>query len=156
MHITGWASTFIFCGGWIFIGLLVWLLVRAGKKETQQMDAFMQKGAPGNAKIIEVGASRTGRSDQKMHVALRLEVNPQVGEPFKAITSWVIEPAHTVEIRAGASIPVKITEIQAGKSKTKKFKSIFPDVAWAKLYYWEQEFTEATMKTIDDEDTYIE
>jgi hypothetical protein len=79
MHITGWASTLIFCGGWIFIGLLVWLLVRAGKKETQQMDALMQKGAPGNAKIIEVGASRTGRSDQKMHVALRLEVVPQVG-----------------------------------------------------------------------------
>jgi hypothetical protein len=156
MHITGWPSTLIFCGGWIFIGLILWLVVRAGNKEQKQQKALLKDGAPGEAKIIEVGGSRTSRSDQKTHVALRLEVVPQFGEQFNAITSWVVEPAHMAEIQTGKSIPVKIVEVQAKKSKTKKFKSIFPAVEWAKLYYWEQEFTEDTMKTIDDEDTYIE
>ncbi len=140
----------------LVVGIPLWFLIRAGKKETKQIETLMQKGTPGDAKIIEVGASRTGRSDQKTHVALRLEVVPKFGEAFNAITSWVVEPAHIAEIQTGKLVPVKIVEMQAGKSKTKKFKSIFPDVAWAKLYYWEQEFTEETMKTIDDEDTYIE
>jgi hypothetical protein len=156
MHITGWPSTLIFCGGWIFVGLVLWLVIRAGNKEQKQQKAFLKDGTPGEAKIVEVGGSRTGRSDQKTHVALRLEIVPQFGEQFNTITSWVVEPAHMAEIQTGKSIPVKIVEIQARKSKTKKFKSIFPAVAWAKLYYWEQEFTEETMKTIDDEDTYIE
>lgn len=156
MHITGWASTLIFCGGWILIGVIFWLVVRAGQNEQKKQKSLLKEGAPGEAKIIEVGASRTGRSDQETHVALRLEVSPQSGESFKAITSWVVEPAHIAEIQTGKSVPVKIVEVKARKSKTKKFKSIFPDVAWAKLYYWEQEFTEETMKTIDDEDTYIE
>ncbi len=156
MHINGWPSTLIFCGGWIFVGLILWLVIRAGNKEQKQQKAFLKDGTPGEAKIIEVGGSRMGRSDQKTHVALRLEVAPQFGEQFNAITSWVVEPAHMADIQTGKSIPVKIVEIQAKKSKTKKFKSIFPAVTWAKLYYWEQEFTEDTMKTIDDEDTFIE
>ncbi|MBE3142686.1 MAG: hypothetical protein IMZ61_02015 [Planctomycetes bacterium] len=91
--------------------------------------------------------SSSDNSDQKMHVALRLEVVPHVGEQFNAITYWAVEPAHTAEIQAGKSVPVKIAEIQVGKSKTKKFKAIFPEVPWAKLYYWEKEFTEADMKS---------
>jgi hypothetical protein len=156
MHITGWASTAIFCGGWIVIGIILWLVIRAGNKEQKQQKAFLKAGTPGEAKIIEVGGSRTGRSDQKTHVALRLEVVPQSGGQFNAITSWVVEPAHISDIEAGKSVPIIIVEVKAGKSKTKKFNSIFPDVAWAKLYYWQQEFTEETMKTIDDEDTYVQ
>jgi hypothetical protein len=156
MHITGWASTLFFCGGWIFIGVILWLLVRAGNKEQKQQKAMLKNGVPGEARIVEVGASRTGRSDQKTHVALRLEVVPKSGGQFSAITSWVVEPAHIDDIQAGKSVPVKIVDVKAGKAKTKEFKSIFPDVAWAKLYYWQQEFTEETMKTVDDEDTYVQ
>ena len=140
----------------LVVGIPLWWVIRAGKKEQQQEQSLLKKGTPGQAKIIEVGASRTGKSDQKTHVALRLAITPQSGEPFNAITSWVVEPAHIADIQAGKSVPVKIVDMPSGKSKTKKFKSIFPDMAWAKLYYWEQEFTEATMKTIDDEDTYIQ
>jgi len=77
-----------------------------------------------------------------------LEVTPQFGESFNAITVWSVEPAHFAEIQVGKSVPVKIAEIQAKKSKTKKFKSIFPDVAWAELYYWQDELTEETVKKL--------
>jgi hypothetical protein len=156
MHITGWPSILFFCGGWILVGLIFWLVIRAGNKEQKQQKAFLKDGVPGEAKIIEVGGSRTGRSDQKTHVALRLEVVPQFGEQSNAITSWVVDPAHIADIQAGKSVAVKIVDIQPKKSKTKSFKSIFPAVAWAKLYYWEQEFSEDTMKEIDGEDTYVE
>jgi hypothetical protein len=76
-----------------------------------------------------------------------LEVVPHLGEPFNAITYWAVEPAHTADIQAGKSVPVKIAEIQVGKSKTKKFKSIFPEVSWANLIYWEKKFSEQDMKS---------
>jgi hypothetical protein len=89
-------------------------------------------------------ASRT--SNGTTDVALRLEAAPQFGESFNSITVWSIEPVHLAEILVGKSVAVKIAEIQSEKSKLQKFKSIFPDVAWAKLYGWTQEFTEETMK----------
>ncbi len=135
----------------LVIGIPLWFVIRAGQKEQNKQKALLKDGLPGNARIIEVGASRTDSFDQKMHVALRLEVTPQTGESFKAITAWAVEPAHTAEIRVGESIPVKIAEIPAGKSKTRKFKSILPNVSWATLNYWEKEFKEENMKTIDDE-----
>lgn len=129
------------------VALAIWqspahTLERWGKKQK----ALLQNATPGDAKIIEVGASFTnlGTTD----VALRLEVTPQFGESFNAITVWSVEPVHLTKIQAGKSIAVKIVEIQVAKSKTKKIKSIFPDVAWATLYGSAQEFTEESMKTM--------
>ena len=101
----------------------VWFFIRGSSNEEKKRKALLKKATPGDAKIIEVGVSRTSssdNSDQKMHVALRLEVVPRFGEQFNAITYWAVEPAHTAEIQAGKSVPVKIAEIQVGKSKTKK------------------------------------
>ncbi len=119
------------------------IVERAEKKQK----SLLQNATPGEAKIIEVGASYTSRGSTD--VALRLEVTPQFGESFNAITVWSVEPVHLAEIQAGKSIPVKIVEMQAGKSNAKGFKSIFPDAAWAKLYGYAQEFTEADMKNVD-------
>jgi hypothetical protein len=131
-----------------FVGFMIWLsnptrLINSFEKDKE---ALLKNATPGDAKIIEVGASETHLGS--MDVVLRLEVAPQFGESFNAITVWTIEPAHTAEIQAGKSIAVKIVEIQAGKSKTKKIKNIFPGVAWAELYNWPQECTEETMKTM--------
>ncbi len=132
----------------VIVGFMIWLsnptrLINSFEKDKE---ALLKNATLGDAKIIEVGASETNRGS--MDVALRLEVTPQFGESFNAITVWTIEPAHTAEIQAGKLIAVKIVEIQAGKSKTKKIKNIFPGVAWAELYNWPQECTEETMKTM--------
>ncbi len=131
-----------------FVGFTIWLSnpTRLVKNFEKDKEALLKNAIPGDAKILEVGASETNRGSTD--VALRLEVAPQFGESFNAITVWSIEPAHMAEIQTGKSVPVKIVEIQAGKSKTKKFKNIFPGVAWAELYNWPQECTEATMKTM--------
>jgi hypothetical protein len=106
---------------------------------------LLQNATSGEAKIIEVGVSFTNLGTT--NVALRLEVTPQFGESFNVITVWSIEPVHLAEIQASKSVPGKIVEIQAGKSKTKKLQIIFPDVVWAKQYYWYKEFTGEAMKT---------
>ena len=128
------------------VGFGVWYfthaMVKSGKKLIKE---GLETATPGEAKIIEVGKSAGGEGD--MDIVLRLEVTPQFGEYFNAITVWSVEPAHLADIQVGKSVPVKIAEIQAEKSKTKKFKSIFPDVAWAELYYWQEELTEETVKT---------
>jgi hypothetical protein len=115
-------------------------------KGEKMQKAVFDTATPGDGKIIKVDASAEGAAG--MDVVVRLEVTPQFGESFNAITVWSVEPAHFAEIQVGKSVPVKIAEIQADKSKTKKFKSIFPDVAWAELYYWQQELTEETVKTL--------
>lgn len=128
------------------VALAIWqspahTLERWDKKQK----ALLQNATSGEAKIIEVGVSFTNLGTTE--VALRLEVTPQFGESFNAITVWSIEPVHLAEIQASKSVPVKIVEIQAGKSKTKKLQIIFPDVVWAKQYYWDKEFTGEAMKT---------
>ncbi len=130
------------------------LLGRAGKAAKAKEKELLKTGIQGEARIIELGASRTGRSDQKTHVALRLDVTPITGERFNAITSWVIEPIHSAEIQVGKIIPVKIVDVVGKGIKAKQFKSVFPLLPWAQLYYWEQEFDEKSMKAIDDEDSY--
>jgi len=129
------------------VGFAVWYFTRAIMNTGKKMQmAVLETATPGVAKILEVGASAEGAGG--MDVVLRLEVTPQFGESFNAITVWSVEPAHFAEIQAGKSITVKIAEIQVEKSKTKKFKSIFPEVAWAELYYWQEELTEETVKTL--------
>ena len=129
------------------VGFAVWYFTRAMEKSGEKgQKAVLETATPGEAKIIEVGTSAEGAAG--MDIVLRLEVTPQFGESFNAITVWSVEPAHSAEIQVGKSVPVKIAEIQAEKSKTKKFKSIFPDVAWAELYYWQEELTEETVKTL--------
>jgi hypothetical protein len=129
------------------VGFAIWYFTRAMENTGEKMQkAVFETATPGDGKIVEVGASAEGASG--MDVVLRLEVTPQFGESFNAITVWSVEPAHFAEIQVGKSVPVKIAEIQAEKSKTKKFKSIFPDVAWAELYYWQEELTEETVKTL--------
>ena len=129
------------------VGFAIWYFTRAmGNTGEKMQKAVFETATPGEAKIIEVGASAEGAGG--MDIVLRLEVTPQFGEYFNAITVWSVEPAHSAEIQVGKSVPVKIAEIQAEKSKTKKFKSIFPDVAWAELYYWQEELTEETVKTL--------
>jgi hypothetical protein len=129
------------------VGFAIWYFTRTMVNKGEKMQkAVLETATPGNAKIIEVGASAEGAGG--MDVVLRLEVTPQFGESFNAITVWSVEPAHFAETQVGKSVPVKIAEIQAEKSKTKKFKSIFPDVAWAELYYWQEELTEETVKTL--------
>jgi len=115
------------------------------ERREKKQKALLQNATSGEAKIIEVGVSFThlGTTD----VAMRLEVTPQFGESFSAITVWSIEPVHLAEIQSSKSLPVKIVEIQAGKSKTEKLHIIFPDVIWAKQYYWNKEFTGEAMKT---------
>ena len=129
------------------VGFAIWYFTRAMKNTGEKMQkAVFETATPGDGKIIEVGASAEGAAG--MDVVLQLEVTPQFGESFNAITVWSVEPAHFAEIQVGKSVPVKIAEIQAKKSKTKKFKSIFPDVAWAELYYWQDELTEETVKKL--------
>jgi hypothetical protein len=129
------------------VGFAIWYFTRSMVNQGEKMQkAVLETATPGDAKIIEVNASAEGASG--MDVVLRLEVTPQFGESFNAITVWSVEPAHLAEIQVGKSVPVKIAEIQADRSKTKKFKSIFPDVAWAELYYWQEELTEETVKTL--------
>jgi hypothetical protein len=130
------------------VALAIWQSpARVVERAEKKQKLLLQDAIPGEAKIIEVGASLDNHGS--IDVALRLEVTPQFGEMFNAITVWSIEPVHVAEIQAGKSISAKIVEIQPDKSKPKKFKSIFPGVAWAKLYGWAQEFTEADMKTVD-------
>jgi hypothetical protein len=133
----------------LFVGLLIW---NTPARRTERMEkaqkALLENTTPGKAKIIEVGASEGNRGSTE--VALRLEVTPEFGESFNAITIWAVEPAHMAEIQAGKSVPVKIRETQTGsRSKSIKFKSIFPAVDWAELWYWAMEFTEETMKTME-------
>jgi hypothetical protein len=129
------------------VGFAIWYFTRAMKKTGEKMQkTVLATATPGEAKIIGVDASAEGAAG--MDVVLRLEVTPQFGESFNAITVWSVEPAHMADIQVGKSVPVKIAEIQAEKSKTKKFKSIFPDVAWAELYYWQDELTEETVKKL--------
>ena len=131
-----------------FVYFMIWISSPKGllKNFEKEKEALIKNGTPGNAKIIEVGASETSRGNSD--VALRLEVISGFGEAFNIITVWDIEPAHMAEIRAGKSIPVKIVDIQAGRSKTKTIKSIFPDVPWANLNNYPQICTEETMKTM--------
>ncbi|MGD0752407.1 MAG: hypothetical protein ABSA23_13505 [Anaerolineales bacterium] len=127
------------------VGFAIWYFTRSMKNTGEKMQkAVLDTAIPGDAKIIRIDASAEGAAG--MDVVLRLEVTPQFGESFNASTVWSVEPAHFAEIQVGKSISVKIAEIQAAKSKTKKFKSIFPDVAWAELYYWQDELTEETVK----------
>jgi hypothetical protein len=129
------------------VGFAIWYFTRSMVNKGEKMQkAVFDAATPGDGKITEVGASAEGAGG--MDVVLRLEVTPQFGESFNAITVWSVEPAHFAEIQVGKSVPVKIAEIQAKKSKTKKFKSIFPDVAWAELYYWQDELTEETVKKL--------
>ena len=129
------------------VGFAIWYFTRSMVNKGEKMQkAVLDAAAPGDSKIIEVGASSEGAGG--MDVVLRLEVTHQFGESFNALTVWSVEPAHFADIQVGKSVPVKIAEIQAEKSKTKKFKSIFPDVAWAELYYWQEELTEETVKTL--------
>jgi hypothetical protein len=129
------------------VGFAIWYFTRAmGNTGDKMQKAVFETATPGDGKIIEVGKSAEGAGG--MDVILQLEVTPQFGESFNAITVWSVEPAHFAEIQVGKSVPVKIAEIQAKKSKTKKFKSIFPDVAWAELYYWQDELTEETVKNL--------
>jgi hypothetical protein len=129
------------------VGFAIWYFTRSMVNKGEKMQkAVLDAAAPGDGKIIEVGASSEGAGG--MDVVLRLEVTPQFGESFNALTVWSVEPAHFADIQVGKSVPVKIAEIQAEKSKTKKFKSIFPDVVWAELYYWQEELTEETVKTL--------
>jgi hypothetical protein len=129
------------------VGFAIWYFTRAMENKGEKMQkAVLETATSGNAKIIKVDASAEGAGG--MDVVLRLEVTPQFGESFNAITVWSVKPAHLVEIQVGKLVPVKIAEIPADKSKTKKFKSIFPDVAWAELYYWQEELTEETVKTL--------
>jgi len=129
------------------VGFVVWYFTRSMVNKGKNMQkAVLEAATLGNAKIVKVDASAEGAAG--MDVVLRLEVTRQFGESFSAITVWSVEPAHFGEIQVGKSVPVKIAEIQAVKSKTKKFKSIFPDVAWAELYYWQDELTEETVKKL--------
>jgi hypothetical protein len=129
------------------VGFAIWYFTRAMKNTGEKMQkAVLATATPGEAKIIGIDASAEGAGG--MDVVLRLEVTPQFGDSFNAITVWSVEPAHMAEIQVGKSVPVKIAEIQAKKSTTKKFKSIFPDVKWAELYYWQDELTEETVKKL--------
>lgn len=68
-----------------------WFIIRGYSNEEKKRKVLLKKATPGDAKIIEVGVSRTSssdNSDQKMRVAFRLEVVPQFGEQFNAITYW--------------------------------------------------------------------
>jgi len=130
--------------GWVYF--MTWLSdkTRIIKNFEKQQEAVLKIATPGDAKIIEVGASDT---DGDVNVALRLEVTPQFGDSFNAITVWAIEPMHVAEIQIGKSIPVKFVDIPAFNSK-EKTKCIYPDVAWAKQYSPREEFTEESMKTV--------
>jgi hypothetical protein len=129
------------------VGFAIWYFTRSMEKTGEKLQkTVLETATPGEAKIIEVGASAKGADG--MDVVLRLEVTPRFGESFNATTVWSVEPAHMAEIQARKSVPVKIAEIQSDKSKTKKFRSIFPDVAWADLYYWQEELTEERVKTL--------
>jgi hypothetical protein len=129
------------------VGFAIWYFTHSMENQGEKMQkAVLETATPGDAKIIKVDASAEGAAG--MDVVLRLEVTPQFGGSFNAITVWSVEPAHFAEIQVGKSIPVKIADIQAEKSKTKIFKSIFPDVTWAELYYWQNELTEETVKKL--------
>ncbi len=129
------------------VGFGVWYFTHSVIKTGEKGQAALLKdAAPGEAKIIEVGASEGNRGSTE--VALRLEVTPQFGESYNAFTVWAVEPAHMADIQAGKTVAVKVAESPAGKSKTEKIKSIFPDVKWAELWYEGMEFTEESMKTL--------
>jgi hypothetical protein len=132
-----------------FVAWMFWLSnpTRILRDFEKEKEALLKNATSGEAKIIEVGSSFSNRGTTD--VALRLEVTPQFGDSFNTITVWSIEPAHLSDMKAGKSVSIKIVEYQADKSKTKKIKSIFPAVAWAELYGWNQEFTEKDMKEVD-------
>jgi hypothetical protein len=145
MSITALVVLVLLVGGALAVAILYF--TRSMENTGQKLQkAVLENATPGDAKILEVGASAKGADG--MDVVLRLEVTPRFGESFNTITIWSVEPAHVTEIQARKSVPVKIAEIQSDKSKTKKFKSIFPDVAWADLYYWQEELTEERVKTL--------
>jgi len=134
----------------LIVGIVFLALRRSPEKIMERADAkeksLLENATPGEAKIIEVGDSLT--TNGSTDVGLQLEVTPQFGESYNAFTVWSIEPVHLPEIQAGKSFTVKIVEVQSKKSSSKKFKSIFPDMAWAKLYGWGTEYTQESMKTL--------
>ena len=105
---------------------------------------LLRQSIPGEARIVEVIESAESKS--WTDVALRLQITPQVGEPFDAITVWAVPAIHLPETQAGKSVPVRIVDVY--QSKTKNFKSIFPGGTWAELYYWDTEITEENVKTL--------
>ncbi len=92
-------------------------------------DLRFQNAIQATARVIEVGTSIVGKSDTRISAALRFEVVPPGGRPYKARSPWIIEPAHIAQIRVGESFPVKIDQ--------KERNVIFPDLAWAR-YDWER------------------
>lgn len=121
------SNTLVVLGFLLVLGILgfgAWYFTHAMVKSGEKLiKAVLKTATPGEAKIIEVGASAEGAGG--MDVVLRLEVTPQFGEYFNAITVWSVEPAHSADIQVGKSVPVKIAEIQAKKSKTKNSKAFF-------------------------------
>ena len=129
------------------VGFAIWYFTHSLINQGEKLQkAVLDAATPGDAKIIEVG--RSAEDAGWVDVVLRFEVTPQFGELFNALTVWSVELAHIADIQVGKSVPVKIAEIKDEKSKTRRFKSVFPDVAWAVQLNWQDEITEETVKTL--------
>ena len=106
---------------------LTWFMYRKNNAEASNR---LIQARPARARIIEVGTTILAKNDDRISTALRFEVTPEYGQPYKARSSWMIEPAHIPDVHVGKLVPVKID--------TNKEKVIFPDVAWAE-FDWRRE-----------------
>ena len=118
------ATVVIICLGSLAVA---WLQIQQTEADASNR---LCNARPAQAKIIEIGTTNFSQNGDRISTALRFEVLPPYGLPYKARSSWLIEPAHIPDVRVGKLLPVKID--------SHKEKVIFPDVAWAE-FDWRRE-----------------
>lgn len=95
----------------------------------------MLRGMPAVARIVEVGSSYNMKNWGTM-VALRLEITPPSGSPYRIVSQWEVQPTYVDQMKVGNTFDIKI-DVQNPKV-------IFPVAPWALQTYLE-EFTDEDM-----------
>lgn len=100
---------------------------KAIQKKADEYEHNFQLAVFATALIVSViKAYSVGRSE--MRIDLRLEVRPQLGEPYLAKTTWMIDNSELAFMKEGDEIQVKIDSNDSSL--------IYPTFAKSKFWLW--------------------
>ncbi len=112
----------------VLFATLFSFLFNKGNKKPQPAPERSASGAggvtPATATVLEVGDS-TNTSAGELKTSLRLQIDPESGPSYEALTIWHIQPAHASDVQLGKKLAIKIDQ--------KNPQVIYPDdsLDWA-------------------------
>lgn len=101
------------------VGLFIW-----NRRTDQEQAKRVAEAVPGAmAKVIEIGNTNTSEEYDDVSVRLRLEITPEFGDVYEAISLWIVKPAHLPDIQVGKTIPITLDRANP--------KIVYPVPSWA-------------------------